>query len=218
MSDPYNQYPPHQQYGSPAPQGYGQPQYSYDSNQNQQTPYGQQQGYQQQGYPTPHSGYHSPAPPQQGGYQSPAPYGEHGYNQQYGPPAQGGFQHAQQPPQYGPNAQYQQQGQSTSYYDQNYNPTPSGQFPQQGAYNQNPYPSDPNQPQYGATDPNAQAEGDRGLLGAAAGGAAGFFGGNKMGGHGLLGALAGAFAGHKLEEKHKHKKSSHGSHYGSGYH
>jgi len=59
------------------------------------------------------------------------------------------------------------------------------------------------------TDPAAQAEGDRGLMGALAGGAAGYYGGNKLGGHGFLGAITGAFAGHKLEEKHKHGK--HGS-------
>jgi outer membrane lipoprotein SlyB len=62
----------------------------------------------------------------------------------------------------------------------------------------------------GPTDPNAQAEGDRGLMGAIAGGTAGYYGGNKAGGHGFLGAIAGAFAGHKLEEKAKHSKHGHG--------
>ncbi|KAI1399672.1 carbohydrate-binding module family 50 protein [Hypoxylon fuscum] len=42
-------------------------------------------------------------------------------------------------------------------------------------------------------------EGDRGLMGALAGGAAGAYGGHKMG-HGVIGALGGAFAGHKLED------------------
>lgn len=42
-------------------------------------------------------------------------------------------------------------------------------------------------------------------MGALAGGAAGFYGGGKVGsGHKVLGALAGAFAGHKLEENFKH--------------
>lgn len=41
-----------------------------------------------------------------------------------------------------------------------------------------------------------------------AGGAAGYWGGNKKG-HGVLGALAGAFAGHKLEDKFK-GKNGHG--------
>jgi outer membrane lipoprotein SlyB len=56
----------------------------------------------------------------------------------------------------------------------------------------------------GPTDPAAQGEGERGLMGALAGGAAGYYGGNKVGGgHGFLGAIAGAFAGHKLEEAAK---------------
>jgi hypothetical protein len=95
---------------------------------------------------------------------------------------------------------------------------PAQQFPQQGAYQQNQYPHDaqapysqPGQQTYGSTDPNAQAEGDRGLMGAMGGGAAGYFGGNKMGGHGIIGAIAGAVLGSKLEDKHKNKKHS-------GYH
>jgi outer membrane lipoprotein SlyB len=51
-----------------------------------------------------------------------------------------------------------------------------------------------------------QAEGDRGLMGALGGGAAGYFGGNKMGGHGIIGAIAGAVLGSKLEDKKKDKK------------
>jgi len=43
-------------------------------------------------------------------------------------------------------------------------------------------------------------------MGALGGGAAGYFGGNKAGGHGLLGAVAGAFFGHKLEDKFKDSK------------
>jgi outer membrane lipoprotein SlyB len=43
-------------------------------------------------------------------------------------------------------------------------------------------------------------------MGALGGGAAGYFGGNKMGGHGIMGALAGAVLGSKLEDKHKGKK------------
>jgi outer membrane lipoprotein SlyB len=53
--------------------------------------------------------------------------------------------------------------------------------------------------------PGGAQEGERGLLGAVAGGAAGIFAGNRVGGgHPILGALAGAFAGHKLEEQFKH--------------
>ena len=50
-------------------------------------------------------------------------------------------------------------------------------------------------------------------MGALGGGAAGYFGGKKLGNHGFLGAIAGAVAGHKLEEKTK--KNKHG---GGGYH
>jgi len=43
-------------------------------------------------------------------------------------------------------------------------------------------------------------------MGAIAGGAAGYYGGGKVGsGHKLLGALAGAWAGHKLEDNFKDK-------------
>jgi hypothetical protein len=96
---------------------------------------------------------------------------------------------------------------------------PQSQFPQQGAYPGDQYPhgqqpnayGPPGQPgAYGATDPNAQAEGDRGLMGALGGGAAGYFGGNKMGGHGIMGAIAGAVLGSKLEDKAKKPKHSGG--------
>ncbi|KAF2453687.1 hypothetical protein BDY21DRAFT_366949 [Lineolata rhizophorae] len=220
MSDPYNQYPPH--YGSPASgQGYPPPQ------QQQYGGYPDQSQYQSpppgQGYAPPQGQYGSTAPgqypPQQGGYsyQQQSPYGadpnQYGqqpssYSQQYaqqaagyGPPAQGGYQHGQTPDYYGgaPAAQGQYPSQS-----------PSGQFPQQGAYNQQPYPTDPNNPYgqqqyYGGnpTDPNAPQEGERGLAGALAGGAAGYFGGKKVGGHTFLGSMAGAFIGHKLEDKYK---------------
>jgi hypothetical protein len=40
-------------------------------------------------------------------------------------------------------------------------------------------------------------------MGALAGGAAGAYGGHKMGHHGVIGGLAGAFVGHKLEDKYK---------------
>jgi hypothetical protein len=96
---------------------------------------------------------------------------------------------------------------------------PQSQFPQQGAYPGDQYPQGqqpnaygpPGQPgAYGATDPNAQAEGDRGLMGALGGGAAGYFGGNKMGGHGIMGAIAGAVLGSKLEDKAKKPKHNGG--------
>ena len=108
---------------------------------------------------------------------------------------------------YGQQQQYPPQGQ---YPGQ----APAQQFPQQGAYAQDQYPQgqnaygQPQQGQHGATDPNMQAEGDRGLMGALGGGAAGYFGGNKMGGHGIIGAIAGSILGSKLEDKHKKPKHS----------
>jgi len=42
-------------------------------------------------------------------------------------------------------------------------------------------------------------------MGALGGGAAGYFAGNKMGGHNIIGAMVGAFAGSKLEDHHKNK-------------
>lgn len=44
-------------------------------------------------------------------------------------------------------------------------------------------------------------------MGAIGGGAAGYFGGNKMGGHGILGTIAGAVLGSKLEDHYKDKKN-----------
>lgn len=107
---------------------------------------------------------------------------------------------------------------------------PQNQFPQQGAYNQSPAPSDPNNPyaqhqqqgqyaqgQYGATDPAAAQEGDRGLMGAVAGGLGGHYMGGKAG-HGIIGTLAGAFMGSKLEDKYKesHHKPQGQQGYGNG--
>jgi len=109
-----------------------------------------------------------------------------------------------------PLTQNREYGQQQGQYP---GPQPQNQFPQQGAYAHDQYPQGQNaygqpgqQQQYGSTDPNAQAEGDRGLMGALGGGAAGYFGGNKMGGHGFIGALAGAVLGSKLEDKHKKPK------------
>lgn len=47
-------------------------------------------------------------------------------------------------------------------------------------------------------------------MGALAGGAAGYMGGKKAGGHGVIGSLAGAFLGSKLEDAAKKKHSGHG--------
>ncbi|CAD0113574.1 unnamed protein product, partial [Aureobasidium uvarum] len=131
-------------------------------------------------------------------------YGDNQYNQQYGAPAHGGFQHGQYGgPEYGGPAPPQHQA-----YGQYPPSDPSHQFPQQGAYNQNPPPQDPNNPygnqqhqqsQYGPTDPAAGQEGDRGLMGAVAGGLGGGLLGNKAG-HGIIGTIAGAFLGSKAED------------------
>lgn len=110
------------------------------------------------------------------------------------------------------------------YQDPNrgYEQGPSQQFPQQGAYNQQPYPADPNAPnaygqaghnQYNSNDPAQAGDGERGMMGALAGGAAGAFGGKKFGDHPIIGGLLGAFVGHKAEDKWKegrHNNSGHG--------
>ncbi|KAI1777985.1 carbohydrate-binding module family 50 protein [Hypoxylon cercidicola] len=114
-----------------------------------------------------------------------------------------------------------QRGDAASYYSQQQNSQyqyPNGSDGQQG-YGQ------PNNPQYGnpygnstgdrynedrnqyssykSEDPYKNADAgeveDRGVMGALAGGAAGAYGGHKMG-HGIIGAIGGAFAGHKVEE------------------
>ncbi|KAF1943757.1 hypothetical protein EJ02DRAFT_501892 [Clathrospora elynae] len=200
MSGPYDQYNQgHQQY--PQQGQYPPQQHGYD-----------QGGYQQPGYQPQQQaqGYYGD---QQQGYQQPS------YDQQYGAPAHGGFQHGQQvaPYQQQPQPQQGQYGQQAQYPAQDQYPgqAPQHQFPQQGAYAHDQYPQGQNaypQPQpghqpYGSTDPNAQAEGDRGLMGALGGGAAGYFGGNKMGGHGIIGAIAGSILGSKLEDKSKKPKT-----------
>ncbi|KAI1758979.1 carbohydrate-binding module family 50 protein [Hypoxylon sp. FL1150] len=126
-------------------------------------------------------------------------------------------------PRYG-NQGYQddrQRGEASEYYNQQSNPQypyPNTSHGQQGfgqpsnSQYGNPYGAptgdrytdDRNQyPSHQSEDPykntNAGGDGDRGLMGAFAGGAAGAYGGHKMG-HGVIGALAGAFAGHKMED------------------
>jgi hypothetical protein len=50
-------------------------------------------------------------------------------------------------------------------------------------------------------------------MGAVTGGAAGYFGGKKMGGHSLIGMIGGAIAGSKLEDE---VKKHHGHNQNSG--
>lgn len=70
-------------------------------------------------------------------------------------------------------------------------------------------------------DPNAPAtaEGERGLMGALAGGAIGAYGGHQMG-HGIIGGIGGAIAGSKLEDHYKDKKKKEKKHrkHGDGEH
>ncbi|KAL8338966.1 hypothetical protein RB598_007333 [Gaeumannomyces tritici] len=122
---------------------------------------------------------------------------------------------------YGQPPQNQGGGAASSYYTQDQN---QGQGPP--PYQQNPggHGGPPQQQQqhlpYGTGGSQGHnrppgsdfnpggGDGERGLAGALAGGAAGGFGGNKLGGragHGVLGTVAGvalgAFAGHKMQDK-----------------
>jgi len=75
--------------------------------------------------------------------------------------------------------------------------------------------ANPNDPYRDPNDPNSQ-EGDRGLMGAIAGG----IGGGMLGGkanHGFLGTLAGAFAGHKAEDAWKNRRKSGENQHQQGY-
>ncbi|KAI6090300.1 carbohydrate-binding module family 50 protein [Hypoxylon rubiginosum] len=113
-----------------------------------------------------------------------------------------------------------QRGEASSYYNQqsasqypysnnsggqqSYGQPTNPQYGSLGAPAEDRYNDDRNQySSYQNEDPyknaHAEEEGDRGLMGALAGGAAGAYGGHKMG-HGVIGAIGGAFAGHKLED------------------
>lgn len=162
------------------------------------------------------------------------------YGDQPGYPAQGGgfsqqqYNHTEtswQPEQPG-------SGQANTAYPQNeqyYGRQPhQQQRPYGAAYESQTYPQyggdsydqPPAQQSYtgygGQSDYNNQpgetADGERGLMGALAGGAAGAYGGHKLH-HGFLGGLAGAYAGHKAEDKlkeHRRKSKEH-SRPNSGY-
>ena len=132
---------------------------------------------------------------------------QYAHNQGY-PPYQTGYTGYEQYstynsyPQQGfaPQSYAQQQPEQTRYYSQSYDPS---------------YQS---QPQYG----HPPQEGDRGVLGALGGGAAGGVAGRKMG-HGILGTIGGAIVGSLTEDfaKQKHKKHRHGrkdGHLPSGSH
>ncbi|KAF2873714.1 hypothetical protein BDV95DRAFT_351794 [Massariosphaeria phaeospora] len=178
-------------------------------------PYNQYGQHNQQYNQPPQGQYASPAPGQ--GYPPPQGYQQAGYDQTQGYPQQ-----------QAPSGSSGYYGGGEQQYNHQYNQQypgaapANGQFPQQGPYPHDQYPQhsqapnpygQPGQQNYGPTDPNAQPEGDRGLMGALGGGAAGFLGGNKMGGHGIMGALAGAVLGSKLEDKKKTKKHGGGGYY-----
>jgi LysM repeat protein len=125
--------------------------------------------------------------------------------------------------------QQQQRGEAADFYNQGGN---NGYGQQHGGQGQEPpqyqqYPSTAGHSSNGGRNSENQGyqnqyggegnpEGDRGIMGGLAGGAAGAFGGHKLGGqagHGaagtIIGALGGAFAGHKAQDaasdwKHEH--------------
>ncbi|KAJ9611309.1 hypothetical protein H2200_004493 [Cladophialophora chaetospira] len=121
--------------------------------------------------------------------------------------------------QHQPQSSYPSEGFSNQYQQPYYNPqnyypdTRSNAYPDTG-YAQ----SASNASYYNNSTPNPQGpEADRGLLGAAAGGAAGAFGGHKVG-HGVLGALGGAILGSLTEDyAKKGKKGKHGKHNKHGH-
>ncbi|KAK4894414.1 hypothetical protein LTR27_007298 [Elasticomyces elasticus] len=191
---------------------YGQQPYGQQGGYEQQRNYGQQGGHPQQGqYQQPpydqqqYQGQQGAYPPQQGqesGYNNyPQQYQGHGaptappyapdYQQQssFAPPQSGGFQTGQAP--------YQDPQQHGQAYGQ-----------QQPDYNQ----AGPGAQPYG--DPNAPLEGDRGMLGAAGGAAAGWGIAHKTN-QGFIGTAmtmaATAFAGSKAEDALKSKKDKHSS-------
>ncbi|KPI44233.1 uncharacterized protein AB675_8725 [Cyphellophora attinorum] len=121
------------------------------------------------------------------------------YNQNY-------QQNAGYTDQYGQYQSYQQQYQQPTYnYNQGY-----GQDYSQSTGSNNQY--------YNQNNGVQTQQGERGLLGAVGGGAAGAYGGHKVN-HGFLGAIGGAISGHLAEEyakkkrgNHKHKAQHHNAH------
>ena len=195
----------------------------------QQYPQQHQYGQQHPGYP-PRDPSPYGEPPQYNEAQSEYPHRSHSpyaqQNQYHGPPAE--YPPREHSP-YAPPSQYDVQQQcypprNSSPYESGYNRPPPGEYgegwpgneprhSQQPGYgdqqgHQQDYPT-PGQPGYPAPGqegyPVPGQEGERGFLGAVAGGAAGAFGGHKLG-HGVLGGLGGAVAGSMLQDHFKHKK------------
>ncbi|KAK3618541.1 Cell division control protein 7 [Elasticomyces elasticus] len=199
-------------------ENYGQPQYggnepnygTYDSGEGQQQ-YGNQ-GYQQLSYG---------GPPTQGAAESYYGSNDQAYQQYSSQPGQGNYAASPPPPpgasyvaphtqpapynsgQY-PSSEYPPYGQQQYPPSSGYGP-PSGNADAFKSHYEQPYgPVDPtnalHQPPPGM--PPLGVEGDRGVMGALAGGAAGAYGGHKMN-HGFLGGVGGAVAGSMLEDAYK---------------
>lgn len=182
------------------PQSYQQPQqYGGEAPGSAQSYYGtNEQAYQQ--YPNERYGGYGEqqsqgGPPSGVPWQSPPPISYRG--QQYTPPQYPSYQqqYPPQPPAYGPQGGGEVAAFNT-HYDQPHGPIEpvAGQAVQQGAVD----------------------EGDRGIMGALAGGAAGAYGGHKVN-HGFIGGIGGAVAGSMLEDAYKkhnksEKKQRRGSH------
>lgn len=154
----------------------------------------------------------SPYPPQGSAYgsqshaQSQSPYSAGGYNApapparyEPGPPSNYG---GSPPPAYNQGYQSSPYGQQQQYGQPQYGQPQYGQrpqeYPEQARYGQ--------QQNYGQNAPSTQydgpggaQEGDRGILGALGGAAAGGYGGHKMN-HGVIGTIGGAVAGSMLED------------------
>lgn len=155
-----------------------------------------------------------PGPPYQAPYDQPSPYGQQ-YGQASYPPHAPSPQHSYAAHDSAPPAA------GYGHHESQYGPPHPGQSPYQ---QQEPYypAGSPTLGQYGSAasymsqDPEGQAslppppgtppDGERGVMGTLAGGAAGAWAGHKLN-HGVLGALGGAFAGHKLQSAaHNHNK------------
>ncbi|KAF6830287.1 CVNH domain-containing protein [Colletotrichum plurivorum] len=142
----------------------------------------------------------------QGGYgQQGGGYGgqQGGYGQHHGGDRPGPGGEANSYYQDGNNSGY---GQPPQHHQQNFSPPPyQNQNDSYGGNNQG-YRNDGPGGYGGPGGPQGE-DGERGLGGALVGGAAGAFGGNKIGGNfghskssTVIGALAGAFAGHKMQD------------------
>ncbi|RGP81086.1 cvnh domain-containing [Fusarium longipes] len=159
------------------------------------TRYGHNTEFQQQA-PFPQGGderRHEQGGYQQGGYQQNdrQQYGQQQGGYQQGGPQQGGYQQSGYQQDGYQQGGHQQGGAAQSYYSES-------QHSQQGPHGSGP------RDQFNGGD---EQDGERGFMGAVAGGAAGAFGGHKIGGatgHSksstIIGALAGAFGGHKLQD------------------